>query len=314
MKNFLLACIAVTIMCCNIKKEDVPATTALENAGSTLNGNAISDEDHILGNKFLDAVQNKNKRQIKHFISEGVDINFRGKNGNTALHILGKDMFGKKMMRIIIKEKPNANIRNNKGNTPLHQVAELLSNNDEMAEMILELGADVTIKNDDGQTPWDILWQRNEYLMNKAQSRMAWLLLKNGQKLSVETIIDQDKGTNWVHKMAATCKNGNAIAFLFDSLGFDINSRDARGWTPLHYGVKMKNHVVVKTLLEQGADVNAQTLVAVDPKRIKRKITGYKYDKGYTPLDFEKENTFTRGDVDLKVLLREYGGKYKSEL
>lgn len=48
-------------------------------------------------------------------------------------------------------------------------------------------------------------------------------------------------------------------------LGVDVNARDRRRWTPLHFAARTKNPAVVKLLVEAGADVNATNDEGITP-------------------------------------------------
>ena len=45
----------------------------------------------------------------------------------------------------------------------------------------------------------------------------------------------------------------------------DVNARDRRRWTPLHFAARTKNPAVVKLLIEAGADVNAEDDEGITP-------------------------------------------------
>jgi ankyrin repeat protein len=48
-------------------------------------------------------------------------------------------------------------------------------------------------------------------------------------------------------------------------LGVDVNARDSRQWTPLHFAARTKNPAVVKLLIEAGADVDAMDDEGITP-------------------------------------------------
>ena len=48
-------------------------------------------------------------------------------------------------------------------------------------------------------------------------------------------------------------------------LAVDVNARDRRRWTPLHFAARTKNPALIKLLLEAGADVNATDDEGITP-------------------------------------------------
>jgi ankyrin repeat protein len=129
---------------------------------------------------FFEAAARNDYPAMKKFILEGVDVNARDEQGNTALHLTqsaeivelliknkarvnarNKD-FGmtpifnkpKKAALLLIKAGADLGARSNKGNTPLHWYA--YNNYLEGIELLLAHGADINACNDDGQGALDI--------------------------------------------------------------------------------------------------------------------------------------------------------------
>ena len=72
-------------------------------------------------------------------------------------------------------------------------------------------------------------------------------------------------------------KEGNAQAVKqHNSYGTDLNSRNLKSWTPLHYASSMEHSEIVDILLENGADVNTSIIIGTN--------------KDKTPLDFAIQN------------------------
>jgi uncharacterized protein len=78
-----------------------------------------------------------------------------------------------------------------------------------------------------------------------------------------------DSGDNWnlLHMAlvtVTTAPSPEVVRHLIE-LGVDVNARDRRLWTPLHFAARTKNPAVVKLLLEAGADVNATDDEGITP-------------------------------------------------
>jgi ankyrin repeat protein len=48
-------------------------------------------------------------------------------------------------------------------------------------------------------------------------------------------------------------------------LGVDVNARDRRRWTPLHFAARTKNPAVVKLLIDAGAEIDAENDEEITP-------------------------------------------------
>jgi len=79
--------------------------------------------------------------------------------------------------------------------------------------------------------------------------------------------------------------------------GTDVNMKDNRGMTPLHWAVERGRKETAELLIAEGADVNA------------------KYKDGETPLDVATyPNNPNKNKAETADLLRKHGGKTKKEL
>jgi len=67
------------------------------------------------------------------------------------------------------------------------------------------------------------------------------------------------------------------VRFLLDE-GVDINAKDERGWTPLHFAARTGSVEVVRTLLGRGADVNAKCKGPVDQNGTALMIALYRWN------------------------------------
>ena len=112
-------------------------------------------------------------------------------------------------------------------------------------QMLIEKGADVNVKDDDGMTPLSIaVWL--------AHKEDVHFLLENGADVNAK---DSDGRTPLTHATA----NGHAeiTKFLIEK-GADVNAEDSGGSTPLMYATGNGHSEIAKLLIEKGADVNAK--------------------------------------------------------
>jgi ankyrin repeat protein len=157
------------------------------------------------------------------------------------------------------------------GDTPLHIACQL--GNKDIALLLIQAGANPTLKNKNGQTPFDLV--ENETLKANLQdqynlTQALFKAVENNSLPEVKQILDR--------------LPPNQVSILVNSRTNPESS--GQGETPLHIAVKNANRVMVKFLLDKGADVNV----------------GDKYEA--TPLHFACRN----GDGYIARMLVEFGG------
>ena len=75
------------------------------------------------------------------------------------------------------------------------------------------------------------------------------------QKYSNKNVIDIPDDENQITPLHISCNIGNKnIMDLLLNLGADINYRDKKGYTPLHYAVLSENEIIIKKLIIRGAN------------------------------------------------------------
>lgn len=91
------------------------------------------------------------------------------------------------------------------------------------------------------------------------------ILLKNGADLNVvgaEALLlaagSPMKRPHWRYSKAVSeTRKYETVVYLLEH-GVDVNTRNENGWTPLHFAARSGSSVVVRTLLERGAEVDAR--------------------------------------------------------
>lgn len=92
------------------------------------------------------------------FIEYGLDFDRRiDASGNTALHFLVKRKTQDALaaVQFVLDNSANPNVQNDEGDTPLHVA--LLNDNTKVADLLIQQGADLTITNQDEETPFQAL-------------------------------------------------------------------------------------------------------------------------------------------------------------
>ena len=130
---------------------------------------------------------------------------------------------------------------------PLHWAA--FRGRKEVAELLINEGADVNAKNQAGATPLD-------KAIGKNWDETVSLLRKHGGKTSEELNPPTTKTPDISIHGAAEVGNIEAVKQHLVA-GADVNTKDKWGWTPLSRAARSGHKEAVELLIDNGADVNA---------------------------------------------------------
>lgn len=137
------------------------------------------------------------------------------------------------------------NVRDEKGDTALMISTD--NNYPDITKAILDEGADVNIKNFNGNTA----------LMSAAMNghnepAILYTMISKGAD------VNQKNNESQTALMMASRSGNVEMVKIFISKGADINANDELGQTPLMYASKSRNTEIVKLLISKGANVNAK--------------------------------------------------------
>ena len=231
---------------------------------------------------------NRNINWIKQEIKIGTDVNERGRNGNTLLWniiecyegpktkikvvqlllengadtecicennqtVFFKTIFNDKLREILLEHGADVNAKNDDGNTPL-----LFADQLEIVKILIEHGADVNVKNNNGDTP---LFFANQFEIVK-------ILIKHGADVNAK---NNDGNTPLLQ--AVKYERKFEIAKLLIDSGADVNAKNNDGDMPLF---KADEFRIGKLLIDSGADINARNKKGESciESFLMRKITG----------------------------------------
>lgn len=118
-------------------------------------------------------------------------------------------------------------------------------------DQLLELGADIETRDDNGFTP--LMWATYA-----GHVSLVEFFLSRGADINAT----DDFGGSAVH--LAVYSNSTSIVSLLVEEGADADGRDYAGWSPLHHAVGWSTPEVVKALLLHGANISSVTLQDVE--------------------------------------------------
>ena len=175
---------------------------------------------------------------IKALVARGADVSHVGRYGETILHEVARGTrHGKELTQTLIELGANVNLKDKNGLTPLHLAVD---GEGEIVEVLVNVGADVNAKTPNGRTPLAMALIHDE-------PKIAALLRKQGAKTGAEDSIH----------IAAMLGDTEAVKKHLAN-GKDVNSLDRYERTPLHDAAYNGHAKVAKLLIDSGADVNAK--------------------------------------------------------
>ncbi|WYZ35989.1 hypothetical protein EsH8_X_000636 [Colletotrichum jinshuiense] len=172
--------------------------------------------------------------------------------------------------QMLLEVGANVNITGHRGQTPLYTAAKI--GHLEVVKLLLDRGADITVTNNYGWTPINTA-------ANNGHLEVVKLLLNKGADI---TVADDD---GWTPLQAAADSGHLEVVKLLLNKGADITVADDDGWTPLHAAADSGHLEVVKLLLNKGAGITVTD------------------DDGWTPLNAAA----SKGHLEVVKLLLDKG-------
>ncbi|XP_051884985.1 protein phosphatase 1 regulatory subunit 12A isoform X5 [Pristis pectinata] len=220
------------------------------------------------GAVFLAACSSGDQDEVEKLLLKGADINYTNVDGLTALHQACIDE-NLNMVTFLLEHGANVNQPDNEGWTALHAAASCGFM--EITQYLIKQRANVAAVNSEGELPIDIAQgeamekmlkevikkqgidvevARKEEEQRMIQDARQWL---NRGKL--EDVRHPKTGASALHVAAA--KGYLEVMKLLIQAGFDVNSRDNDGWTPLHAASHWGKEEICRLLVENLCNMQA---------------------------------------------------------
>lgn len=166
------------------------------------------------------------------------------------------------ILNTLIRKGLDINALDNNGTAPLHDASKSEADNSyEMTQSLLAAGADRSLKDHAGRTPWAVAWQKNHTaVMNVLEDRDPWDMTEqdpcggppNAQALPIWSLA----ALGLQDHVAKAIKDGKSDIHLSDP---DTND------TALHHAVWSNHPEIVEMLLEAGLSPDAKNLYLRTP-------------------------------------------------
>ena len=194
-----------------------------------------------------EAVYNKDIDKINILLDSGIDVNITTKEyPSTVLFIACSFKDFDDIVSYLISKGADINIKGKDGKTPLMLAA---SNSLESTKILLEHGANVKAKADDGMTAF--LQCTFGVISNKVTTDVMDLLLKNGA--NVNDALSGKDTPGWTALMLASINGDYDLAKYLIIHGANVNHTSNEGITALTLAKQEKYDNIVMLLKKHGA-------------------------------------------------------------
>jgi len=192
------------------------------------------------------ASRNKNPEIISYFLDKGLNVNAADRNGNTPfLNATSRNNI--EIIKILSSKVDDINYANRKGQTALMLATQ--KNTPEVMEFLIGKGADIKQIDAKGN---NLVYYLIESFSpkNKTDFKNKLELLKSA---GMDVKMPQSNGNTWYHM--AVEKYSMELLKMASQFNQEINAKNNEGYTALQLAaMKAKDDIILKFLLEQGAD------------------------------------------------------------
>lgn len=250
-------------------------------------GVSAGAQDRAGGTALMEAAIFNSVAAAKLLVERGADVNARTTRGMTALAyatwpckgakleqataknltFAGKKVVAmartvprdKEMAELLIQKGADIDSRGEEGETPLFWA--FRANNLELVRFFIEKGCDINARDKNGETVL-ILAARGENTVSEdfvagKKSTASVEMMKLLVSKSADVDVKNNDGITAL--METACTNSYEGTRLLVAKGADVNASEHSGATVLMFAVNGGSRQVVKDLIERGADVNAKT-------------------------------------------------------
>src|SRR6267142_2611209 len=171
------------------------------------------------------------------------DLNSRRfKDGSTPLHLVLREGHVE-VAQFLVEHGADAIAQDNDGSTPLHWTSS--RGHIELAQFLIQHGADATAQNRNGSTPL-------HWASSKGHIELAQFLVQH----SADATAQNKNGSTPLHR--ASSEGHIELAQFLVQHGADATAQNKNGSTPLHWASSEGHIELAQFLVQHGADATAQ--------------------------------------------------------
>jgi ankyrin repeat protein len=206
--------------------------------------------DHAAKPTLCDAAEIDDINLLKQLLAApGVQVNATNEGGDTALHIYARKN-NPEAIRLLIDNGADVNLVKNSTYASWHtaplNIAARYGNQAVMNQILQVPGINVNFKDSSGRTPLHLLVGGPS---NQATVESLRQFIAKGADVNATNT----EGATPLHYAASHPTRPTFVEELLKAPGIHIDAKDHDGNTPLHIAVKAEGIVIIKLLLDKGA-------------------------------------------------------------
>ncbi|MEM7085152.1 MAG: ankyrin repeat domain-containing protein [Bacteroidota bacterium] len=195
--------------------------------------------------------RNDNLDLYSYFIEKGVDVNLQDDGGDSPF-MNAANRNDLKVVEFLSDYIKDFNVKDDDGRSALTMAVN--RNTQEVVDFLLKKGSDIEVKDKEGNSL--AFYLLNTFNPEDTKVFEAKLKLLQARGLSMK---QRQNGGNTLLHLAAQ-KNNLALLKRIAAFDIDVNAKNTEGYTALHIAaMKATNDVILKYLLQQGADKTMKT-------------------------------------------------------
>jgi len=238
-------------------------------------GNIHAQEKEKAEKALFRAVINSEVYTAKLLLEKGLTANIKDENGNTLLYRAVSNTRYLPLFELLLKHGADPNVVSSNGESPLHTISNRYWAGEDIAELFLKNGANVNALDRDGNTP--------AHLCGSSRTKLAMLYTYNKADLTIknkngETPYELTKRKGYKSIMSIYRDKVYTPYFLAQFGTFkhfkravknnlkDINKPSKYGYSLIYYTCSRLSeaHRFTEYLINTGADINTSYLEALD--------------------------------------------------
>lgn len=206
---------------------------------------------------------------VKQAITDGTDVNAKNPQFGDPLLNTAALMGHTEILTFLLDKGADVNVRNKDGNTALHLAAFL--GRVDAVELLLKHGIDANVQNNDGGSAMDsakVDWATTQMILSMIRIEMDEAELKAGRAAVIKLLSQHLKNAMETQDDIWTAAAEGDLVAIKKHLGndVDVNAFDPKfGVSPLSWAALSGQTEAAKLLIEKGADVNAKNRDGTNP-------------------------------------------------